>query len=146
MMAFEPSGSTNAVALKFNSSVVREGILRLAHTLRPKDGWVAAVLLLFNLLVVVWSVEQADWVTTTNLVLLLLFAALTSLALYRVPIWSLILLPAGLGIGFIVIIWKLSSTKLDGITVGGVQEVLERLDLWWEAARTDSISLSLIHI
>ena len=141
MMAFEPSGSTNAVALKFNSSVVREGILRLAHTLRPKDGWVAAVLLLFNLLVVVWSVEQADWVTTTNLVLLLLFAALTSLALYRVPIWSLILLPAGLGIGFIVIIWKLSSTKLDGITVGGVQEVLERLDLWWEAARTDSISI-----
>ena len=141
MMAFEPSGSINAVALKFNSSVVREGILRLAHTLRPKDGWVAAVLLLFNLLVVVWSVEQADWVTTTNLVLLLLFAALTSLALYRVPIWSLILLPAGLGIGFIVIIWKLSSTKLDGITVGGVQEVLERLDLWWEAARTDSISI-----
>ena len=69
MMTFEPSGSTNAVALKFNSSVVREGILRLAHTLRPKDGWVAAVLLLFNLLVVVWSVEQADWVTTTNLVL-----------------------------------------------------------------------------
>ena len=141
MMAFEPSGSTNAVALKFNSSVVREGILRLAHTLRPKDGWVAAVLLLFNLLVVVWSVEQADWVTTTSLVLLLLLAALTSLTLYRVPIWSLILLPAGLGIGFIVIIWKLSSTKLDGITVGGVQEVLERLDLWWEAARTDSISI-----
>ena len=98
MMSFETSGSTNGVAHKLNSSVVREAILRLEHALRPKDGWIAAVLLVLNLVVVVWSVEQADWVATTNLVLLLLLATLASLALYRVPIWSLALLPAGVGI------------------------------------------------
>ena len=140
-MALETGGSTKRNPNKFNPSAATGRLLHLEHSLRPKDGWIAATLLIFNLVVVVWSVEQADWVATPNLVLLLILATLTGLALYRVPVWSLILLPVGLGIGLSIILWQLSNIKLDGVTVGGTQEVLERLGLWWEAARTDSISI-----
>jgi transglutaminase-like putative cysteine protease len=140
-MAFETDGSTKVVKHESNPNVVWEYILKLERELKPKDGWIAAVLLVFNLVVVVWSVEQANWVATPNLVLLLLLATLTSLALYRVPVWSLILLPVGLGIGLSIVLWQLSNIKLDGIAVGGTNEVVERLILWWEAALMDSISI-----
>ena len=140
-MAFETDSSTKVVKHESNPNVVWEYILKLEHKLKPKDGWIAAILLVFNLVVVVWSVEQANWVATPNLVLLLLLATLTSLALYRVPVWSLILLPVGLGIGLSIVLWQLSNIKLDGIAVGGTNEGVERLILWWEAARMDSISI-----
>ena len=88
---------------------------KLERTLRPNEGWIAFGLLVVNLIVVVWSVEQADWVTTPNLVLFLFLAALTGLALHRVPVWSIALLPAGLAIGLGIILWQLSSFSLDGV-------------------------------
>ena len=39
----------------------------LLLSLRPPDGWVAAGLLTLNMIIVVWSVEEADWAPTPSL-------------------------------------------------------------------------------
>ena len=46
--------------------------LRVIRVFRPSDGWLAVGLLVLNLLVVVLSVEQANWVPTPDLKLLIL--------------------------------------------------------------------------
>ena len=147
-MTSDTVGSSETLEQKLDAGAIMEGFLKLERTLRPNEGWVASGLLALNLIVVVWSVEQADWVATPNLVLHLLLAMLTGLALHRLPVWPIALLPAGLAIGLGIILWQLSSFSLDGVTVGGTREVLERLELWLEAARSGSINidLSLIHI
>ncbi len=92
-----------------NAEAMGDGIGWLERTLRPNEGWIAAALLVLNLIVVVLSVEQADWAPSPNLVFVLFLAMLTGLALYRIPIWSIALLPVGFAIGFAVILWQLSS-------------------------------------
>ena len=120
---------------------IGDGIAGLERTLRPTEGWIAGILMVVNLVVVVLSVEQADWVATPNLVVLLFFAMVTGLLLYRIPLWSIALIPVGLAVGLAVILWQLSSFTLDGVAVGGAAEVLERLDLWLDAARSGSINI-----
>ena len=127
-MTSETVSSTESQNQTFNTGAIIDGILKLERTLRPNEGWIAFGLLVVNLIVVVWSVEQADWVTTPNLVLFLFLATLTGLALHRVPVWSIALLPVGLAIGLGIILWQLSSFSLDGVPVGGTREVLERLE------------------
>jgi len=140
-MTSEALGSAEPISQGLSAEAVGDGVLKLERTLRPTEGWIAAALMVVNLVVVVLSVQQADWVAAPNLVLLLFLAMLTGLALYRVPVWSIALLPVGLAIGLAIILWQLSSFNLDGIPVGGTGEVLERLELWLEAARTGSISI-----
>ena len=124
-----------------STEAIGDGIFWLERFLRPNEGWLAALLLVLNLVVVVLSVEQADWAPSPNLVLLLCIAMVTGLILYRVPIWSVVLLPVGLAAGFAVILWQLSSFDIDGVSVGGAGQVLERLGLWFDAARTGSINI-----
>ena len=117
------------------------GVISLEGALRPKEGWIAAMLLVFNLMVVVMSVEQADWAPTPNLIWVLFLAMLTGLVLYRLPIWSAVLVPVGFAVGLALIFWQLSTFSIGGVSVGGTGQVLERLDLWLEAARTGSINI-----
>ena len=126
---------------RVNTDSIGEGFISLDRTLRPTEGWLAAALLALNLVVVVLSVEQADWAPSPNLVVLLFLAMLTGLVLYRIPVWSAALLPAGFAVGFGVILWQLSSFRIDGVSVGGVGQVIERLDLWLDAARSGSINI-----
>ena len=58
----------------------------LERTLRPNEGWISAGLLVINLMVVVWSVERANWVPSPNLIQLIFISMLTGLVLYRIPI------------------------------------------------------------
>ncbi len=118
-----------------------DGIGWLERTLRPNEGWIAAGLLVLNLMVVVISVERADWVPSPNLVQLLFIAMLTGLALYRLPLWSIALVPFGLAVGLGVILWQLSSFSIDGVSVGGTGQVVLRLELWLDAAREGSINI-----
>lgn len=97
--------------------------------------------MVLNLVVVVMSVEQAHRVASPNLILLLFMAMVTGLALYRILVWSIALLPVSLAVGLGVILWQLSSFTIDGADVGGTGEVLERLDLWLDAARTGSVNI-----
>ncbi|MBO20067.1 MAG: hypothetical protein CL732_05975 [Chloroflexi bacterium] len=126
---------------RINTDSIGEGLLGLERFLRPNEGWLAASLLVLNLVVVVLSVEQADWAPSPNLVFLLFLAMITGLALYRLPVWSLVLVPVGLAVGLGVILWQLSMFTFDGASAGGAGQVIERLDLWLEAARTGSINI-----
>nr|MBC8280675.1 hypothetical protein [Chloroflexota bacterium] len=120
---------------------VTDGIGWLERTLRPNEGWIAAGLLVVNLIVVVLSVERADWVPSPNLVQLLFIAMLTGLFLYRIPLWSIALVPVGLAVGLLVIFWQLSTFSIDNVEVGGIGQVLLRLELWLDAARDGSINI-----
>ena len=108
---------------------------------RPADGWATVFLLALNLIVVVWSVERADWVPTPNLVSLVLLAMLTGLVLSRLPLWGIALVPVGLAIGFWVVVWQLTSFQAEGMELASSAELFERLNLWWVAAQTGSINI-----
>ncbi|PKB70565.1 MAG: hypothetical protein BZY87_09940 [SAR202 cluster bacterium Io17-Chloro-G6] len=141
-MTTEAMASRESVSEGMSSTeAVGNGILWLERFLRPNEGWIAAFLLVLNLVVVVLSVEQANWAPSPNLIFLLFLAMLTGLFLYRIPIWSVALLPVGLAVGFAVILWQLSSFDIEGVSVGGSGQVLQRLDLWLDAARTGSINI-----
>ena len=108
---------------------------------RPSDGWASVFLLALNLMVVVWSVERADWVPTPNLVTLILLAMFTGLVISRIPMWGLLLVPLGLFIGFWVVVWQLTSFQAEGMELSSAVELFERLNLWWVAAQTGSINI-----
>ena len=108
---------------------------------RPSDGWASVFLLALNLMVVVWSVERADWVPTPNLVSLILLSMLTGLVFSRIPVWGFLLIPLGLFIGFWVIVWQLASFQAHGMELRSAAELFERLNLWWVAAGSGSINI-----
>ena len=108
---------------------------------RPSDGWASVFLLALNLMVVVWSVERADWVPTPNLVSLILLGMLTGLVFSRIPVWGFLLIPLGLFIGFWVIVWQLTSFQAHGMELRSAAELFERLNLWWVAAGSGSINI-----
>ena len=140
-MTSEALTGRELISQRNSTDAIGEGVLSLERTLRPNEGWIAAGLLVLNLVVVVLSVEEANWTPSPNLVLVLFLAMLTGLVLYRIPIWSIALLPVGFAVGFAVILWQLSSLNIEGVNVGGSGQVLERLDLWLEAARNGSINI-----
>ena len=140
-MTSEAISANQQVGGGFTVESITDGIGWLERALRPNEGWIAAGLLVVNLIVVVLSVEQADWVPSPNLVHLLIIAMLTGLLLYRIPLWSIALVPVGLAVGLGVIFWQLSNFSIDNTDVGGLGEVLTRLDLWLDAARDGSINI-----
>ncbi len=111
---------------------------------RPPDGWATVFLLALNLMVVVWSVERADWVPTPNLVALILIAMLTGLVLSRIPVWGVLLLPLGLAIGVWVITAQLTGFEGEGVELATAGELYDRLNLWFVAAQTGSISIDRV--
>ncbi len=125
----------------FNTEALGRSLLTGLNYARPADGWASVVLLALNLMVVVWSVEQADWVPTPNLVSLILLAMLTGLALSRLPLWGLVVLPLGLLIGLWVVVWQITSFQAEGMELAGAGELWHRLNLWFVAAKTGSINI-----
>ena len=113
----------------------------LLLALRPPDGWVAAALLTLNMIIVVWSVEAADWAPTPSLALVMLLAVLTALLLARLPFWTALILPVGLIVGAAVIIWQLTVASPAELQVATAAELFDRLGQWLRAARTDGISV-----
>lgn len=124
-----------------DSAALGKGLLAALNYFRPADGWATVILLGLNLMVVVWSVEQADWVPTPNLVSLILLAMLTGLLLSRVPLWGLLVLPLGLIIGLGVIVQQITAFRAEGMELANAAELWQRLYLWYEAARTGSINI-----
>ena len=112
---------------------------------RPPDGWAAVLLLALNLLVVAWSVDRGgDWVPTPSLEFLILVAMLTGLALSRIPVWGVLLLPLGMAIGLWVITAQLTGFEGEGIELAGAGELYDRLGLWWVAAETGGINIDRV--
>lgn len=109
--------------------------------LRPPDGWASAALLALNMVMVVWSVEAADWAPTPSLVGVMLLALLTALVLYRIRWWAALLLPMGFLVGAGVIIWMMTAAAPEELQVQTTGQLFHRLGLWIVAARTEGISV-----
>ena len=133
------AGSATGSGLSFDPALKRA--LWLWRYARPADGWATVLLLGLNLIVVVWSVERADWVPTPNLVSLIMLAMLTGLVLSRLPLWGAVLVPAGLLVGFWIIVWQLTTFQAEGMELASAVELFQRLNLWWVAAQTGSINI-----
>ena len=114
---------------------------RLALALRPPDGWLAAALLTLNMIIVVWSVEAADWAPTPSLALTMLLAVALALLLTRIRLWAALLIPAGLLAGVGVIIWQMTASPPDELRIDSAAAFFQRLALWVDAARTNGISI-----
>ena len=121
------------------------GILAaIFRRLQPADGWVALLLLTLNLCTVVLAVEQADWAPTPSLVVVLLLGMLTAFVFHRLPVyWFLAVLP-GLALGGLTVVWQLSNFSFDGVPLGGAAVLFDRLALWAEAARENSINIDKV--
>ena len=113
----------------------------LARALRPPDGWIAALLLAVNMVIVVWSVEVADWAPTPSLALTILLAVATALVLTRVRIWAAPLIIFGLLLGAGFIIWQMSAYPPEDLQIASASEFFGRLGDWVLAARHEGISV-----
>ena len=97
--------------------------------------------LAFNLVIVVWSVEVADWAPTPSLVGTMLLSLLTALVLSRIRFWAAFLLPLGILIGIGVIIWFMTTAAPAALKIETSGQLFERLGMWLFAARNDGISV-----
>ena len=130
-----------AVRDVLNPGSLVERLIGLVRLLRPSDGWIALILLAANLMVVVGSVDHANWVPTPNLALVILMAMATGLVLSRLPIWGPLVFPVGLGVGVWVIVWQMTSQPLGDASVADGGQLWDRLELWFTAAKGGSISI-----
>ena len=133
-----------AAGSRLDVEAVGNAALGVVQYFRPSDGWAALGLLVLNLLIVIYSVEQANWVDSPNLGLVLLLAMVTGLFLARVPFWGILVLPIGLAVGLLVTVWRLTSHVSRTVQVDNADQLWERLSLWVEAARTGSISIDAV--
>jgi len=133
-----PNGLAGAIPLKgrINLESLGDGLVALSNLFRPSDGWLSVALLAVNLMMVIWSVEQADWVPTPSLVFVLLLAMTAGILLSRLPVWSWLVLPVGMVLGLLVIVWQLTSFESREVAVTSADQLWSRLSLWVEAGKT----------
>ena len=125
----------------FASKSLMQWLNKLHLIFRPSDGWAAVSLLFINLMIVVWSVDTAEWVDTPNLVSLVLLAMVTGLIISRIPVWPVFLLPIGVVIGGVAIVWKMVEFKSKTVKLADSNELWDRLELWLQAAQSGSINI-----
>ena len=129
----------------FTLEPIGRGALWLWQYGRPAEGWASVFLLALNLLVVAWSVDRGgDWVPTPSLEFLILIAMATGLALSRIPVWGVLLLPLGLAIGLWVVTAQLVGFDGKGIELASAPELYNRLHLWWVAFQTGGINIDRV--
>lgn len=132
---------TESRGVQRDASSLWARVVGLVMALRPPDGWIAAGLLTINMVIVVWSVEVADWAPTPSLALVMVLAVLTALILTRAPLWTAALLPVGLLLGAGVIIWQLTTAAPEELFIDSGGELFSRLGDWLLAARSEGISV-----
>ena len=120
------------------------GVIAVVQFFRPSDGWLALVVLALNLLVVIWSVEEANWVPLPNLKGLLLMALAAGILLARLPGWGVLALPFGVALGLLATVWQITSFQSREVAVTNAEQLWTRLALWWEAAETGSINIDSV--
>ena len=124
-----------------NAGAIAGGLWRRLAIIRPPDGWISAGLLALNMIIVVWSVEVADWAPTPSLALVILLGLLAALLLARIPVWGVLLLPTGLLLGAVVVVWQMTAGAPDELQVDTAAQLFRRLGLWLQAARSEGISI-----
>ena len=112
--------------------------------LTPKEGWLSAALVLALNLVVVVSIQRAEWVDPMPrlwMVGLLAFVVGLAVAKIKAPlVMTLVLVALSLALGAAVSLWEVAGT----VSVAGLDtkftETFDRLSAWLSAARATDIS------
>ncbi|MFQ5875034.1 MAG: hypothetical protein ACE5JL_14735 [Dehalococcoidia bacterium] len=107
----------------------------------PREGWLTFALVLFLLFTVVWSVEAADWVDDLPSVILVAFLGVVAgLAIAKLRHSGLLLLPIGLVLGYLMLIWLTWGLTADEGIVGKTGDLIDRFRIWITAAQEGGIS------
>ena len=120
------------------------GLQAFALWLRPREGYLAVLLLMAHLLVVVWNVERTEWVQTPNMAVTLVLAVVAGLLLSKLRVHAVFLVPVGLALGFGLIVWQLVAYQPTHSDVATVGDLFDRLGIWLDAAQEESISIDSI--
>ncbi len=123
------------------SGAIQSASQGLLAALSPKVEWLLFFALFANLATVVWTVESADWADTPSLVLLVFLGMVTALVTSRLRVQGLLLVPAGLAIGFVTVMWQGSSLVEGGWMWDRAGVVWGRVGEWIVAARSGGISI-----
>ena len=112
----------------------------------PSQGWTALVLLILAMAVVGDSVNAAQWVRGgfSGLVPIMVWGALVGLALSKIRAPWYALIPAGLALGALAVVWHLTNNVEGENFAERFAEAASRLDVWWEAATEGGISADLL--
>ena len=133
-------------ARKYNGWLDRYRILERIDRYAPEQGWDTYLIFLAAVGVVALTVQDARWVATPGLGLVVVVATLAGLFLARVrAAWPLLHL-AALALGFVVVAWQVSTLADDDSAFGRFGETWERLRLFYEAATGGGISTDLLPI
>ncbi len=122
----------------------RHPVLNWLVRYSPSQGWATFVILILALLIVADSINSAGWVESAGLTGLLLWSAVIGLALSKIRLPWFVLVPVGLLIGALAIVWQASGTVEGDSRIDRLVETYGRLDVWWEAATTGGISTDLL--
>ena len=118
--------------------------LKLVKPITPSQGWLSFLLLLAMLAAVAYPVSEASWVDTPGLINVIIWSAAAGLLLAKVRAPAPLLHLAGLALGFIVVVWQVSSLIENEPPVDQVRALWNRLDTWYEAARSGGINTDLL--
>ena len=112
----------------------------------PEQGWDTYLIFLAAVGVVALTVQDARWVATPGLGLVVVGATLAGLVLARArAAWPLLHL-AALALGLVVVVWQGSSLADGDSLFGRVAETWDRVRLFYEAATGGGISTDLLPV
>ena len=117
-----------------------------ARRFAPEQGWDTYLLLVAAVGVVALTVQDARWVATPGLPLIVVVATFTGLALARVRAAWPVLHLAALALGALVVVWQGSTLADGGSLLDRVGELLDRVRLFYEAATGGGISTDLLPV
>ena len=112
----------------------------------PEQGWDTYLIFLAAVGAVALTVQDARWVATPGLVLIVVGATFTGLALARVrTAWPLLHL-GGLALGAVVVVWQGSTLAYGDSPLDRVGGLWDRVRLFYEAATGGGISTDLLPV
>ena len=109
----------------------------------PAQGWDTFLLILGAATITGFTVIEADWVETPGLIALIIMSSVAGLVLAKIRLPWPVLHAAGLGMGFVAVVWQ-TSTLADARDLGRFGEVWDRLSAWYGAATSGGISTDLL--
>ena len=111
----------------------------------PSQGWATFAILIFLLLIIGDSITVGDWVETPSLTTILFVSALMGLLFAKLRLPWFLMLPFGVVLGGVVVIWQSTSlAENQDSTTDGLREIFTRLDVWYAAANNGGISTDLM--
>jgi len=99
----------------------------------PSEGWVTFLLLLLSVMLAVWSVGSAEWVSTPGLYILALCGVVLGLVLAKVRFNGWLLAIIGILLGVYLSFHQLSSLVEGATSLARYAEVGNRLLIWSQA-------------